>query len=303
MLPAFDTGQGTELRIDGQGAAIQAGVNWNSPAYFGLFRIPTLAGRVFDQRDSEDSPRVVVLSETAARRFFPGANPLGRRIDYPDMRRHPTGILGEVIGVVGDVTYGPPGTKTGPVVYSSTLQNRPGWFLEVRAARDPRALVPALRGMAHALNPESRVYDVRTMNQLIGLATWRERLAAVLLGAMAALSLILAGVGIYGVFSYAVAARAREIGVRIALGAGRERILGMVMREAARLSATALAVGLPAAWLLTRALSSQLYRVSPADPAIYASVAALLLAVALLACYLPARRATRIDPIDSLRCE
>jgi ABC-type antimicrobial peptide transport system permease subunit len=141
------------------------------------------------------------------------------------------------------------------------------------------------------------------MDQLIGLATWRARLAAVMLGLMAALSLTIAAVGIYGVFSYAVAARSREIGVRIALGAGRERILGMVLREGAALSAAALAVGLPAAWVLTRALSSQLYRVSPGDPAIYASVAALLLAVALLACYIPARRATRIDPMQTLRSE
>ncbi len=303
MLPAYDTGQGTELRIDGQGPAILTGVNWNSPAYFGLFRIPTLAGRVFDERDGENSPRVVVLSESAARRFFPGANPLGRRIDYPDMRRNRTGVIGEVIGVVGDVKYGPPGAKTRPVVYSSTLQNRPGWFLEVRAARDPRPLVPALREIARTLDPEARVYDVRTMDQVIGLTTWRARLAAVLLGLMAALSLALAAVGIYGVFSYAVAARTREMGVRIALGAGRERILGMVLREGAALSAAALAVGLPVAWALTRTLSSQLYRVSAADPVTYVSVAALLLAVALLACYLPARRATRVDPVEALRHE
>ena len=303
MMPAFDTGQGTQLRIDGQGLGIQTAVNWNSPAYFGLFRIPTLAGRVFDARDKDGSSPVVVLSESAARRFFPGANPLGRRIDYPEMRRNPTGALGEVIGVVADVRYGAPGAKTGPVVYASTLQTRPGAFLEVRAARDPRPLVPALRQIAHALDPEVRVYDVRTMDQLIALATWRARLAAVLLGLMAALSLAIAAVGVYGVFSYAVAARSREIGVRIALGAGRERILGMVLREGAVLSAAALAVGLPAAWMLTRTLSSQLYRVSPADPLVYLSVAAVLLGVALLACYVPARRATRIDPMATLRSE
>jgi ABC-type antimicrobial peptide transport system permease subunit len=211
--------------------------------------------------------------------------------------------LAEVIGVVGDVKYGPPEAKTRPVVYASTLQNRLGYFLEVRAAGDPRPLVPTLRKTAYTLDPEVRVYDVRTMDQLVGLATWRARLAAVLLGLMAALSLALAAVGIYGVFSYAVAARSREIGVRIALGAGRERILGMVLREGAALSAAAVAVGVPAAWMLTRTLSSQLYRVSPADPVTYISVAALLLAVALLACYLPARRATCVDPVEVLRHE
>jgi predicted permease len=298
-LPSYGPDQGTDLSIDGRGPAIDTGVFETSPAYFELFGIPTLAGRVFDERDREDRPRVVVLSESAAQRFFPGANPLGRRIDFP----HVYGPLAEVIGVVGDVKYGPPEAKAGPVVYSSTLQNQIGSFLEVRTARDPQPLTPALRKLAHTLDPEARVYDVRTMDQLIGLATWRARLAAVLLGLMAALSLAIAAVGVYGVFSYAVAARSREIGVRIALGAGRERILGMVLREGAALSAAALAVGLPAAWVLTRTLSSQLYRVSPADPVIYVSVAALLLAVALAACYIPARRATRIDPMETLRSE
>jgi len=299
MLPSYGPDEGTALRVDGRGPAIDTNDFEASPAYFGLFRIPTLAGRVFDERDGENSPRVVVLSELAARRFFPDASPLGRRIEYP----HANGTLAEVIGVVGDVKYSDPETKPRPVVYSSTLQSRPGNFLEVRAARDPRALLPALRGIAHALDPEVRVYDVRTMDQLIGLATWRARLAAVLLVSMAALSLTIAAVGIYGVFSYAVAARSREIGVRIALGAGRERILGMVLREGAALSAAALAVGVPAAWVLTRTLSSQLYRVSPGDPVVYLSVAGLLLAVALAACSVPALRATRIDPVETLRSE
>jgi predicted permease len=299
VLPAYGPDQGTELRIDGRGAAIDTGVFETSSGYFGVFRVPILAGRVFDANDAEGQPRVAVLSESAARRFFPGANPLGRRIECP----HRADCLAEVIGVVGDVKYGPPEAAARPVVYSSTLQSELGYFLEVRAARDPRPLVPALRAIARALDPEVRVYDVRTIDQLIGLATWRARLAAILLGLMAALSLIIAAVGVYGVFSYAVAARSREIGVRIALGAGRERILGMVLREGATLSVAALALGLPAAWMLTRTLSSQLYRVSPADPVIYVSVAALLLAVALLACYIPARRATRIDPMKTLRCE
>jgi predicted permease len=299
MLPSYGPDWGTELRADGRGPAIQTSDFVLSSPYFKLFRIPTLAGRVFDGRDRVGSPLVVVLNETAARRFFPGENPIGRRIDYPGV----SNALAEVVGVVGDVKYGPPEAKSMPVVYSSTLQNQTGWFLEVHSARDPRLLVPALRQIARTLDPEARVYDVRTMDQLIGLATWRARLAAVLLGLMAALSLAIAAVGVYGVFSYAVAARSREMGVRIALGAGRERILGMVLREGAALSAAALVVGLPAAWVLMRTLSSQLYHVSPADPVIYVSVAALLLAVALLACYIPARRATRIDPMQTLRTE
>jgi predicted permease len=270
-----------------------------SPAYFGLFRVPTLAGRVFTDADGEDRPRVVVLSESAARRFFPGEKAVGRRVEYPHAVQH----LAEVIGVVGDVKYGPPEERARPVVYSSTLQNQPGSMLAVRAARDPRPLIPVLRKIARALDSEVRVYDVTTMGEIIAQATWRARLAAVLLGAMAALSLALAAVGVYGVFTYAVAARYRDFGVRLALGAGRSRILRMVLREGAVLSAVSLAAGLPFAFTLTRVLSGQLYRVSSADPLAYLSAIMLLVAVAMLACYLPARRATRIDPMEALRHE
>jgi len=299
MLPAYGPDWGTELRIDGRGPAIETGVFEASPAYFRLFRIPTLAGRVFDARDSEAGPPVVVLSEAAARRFLPGENPLGRRIDYP----HQNGVLAEIVGVVGDVKYGPPEAAQRAVVYSSALQNQVGPYLEVRAARDPRPLVPALRQIAHALNPDVRVYDVRTMSQIVGMTMWRARLASFLLASMAGLSLALAAVGIYGVFSYAVAARLREMGVRIALGAGRGDILGIVFREGAALAAAALAIGLPMAWLLARTLSTELYRISPADPAAFVSVGGLLLAVALAACMIPARRATRVDPVEVLRHE
>jgi predicted permease len=299
MLPAYGPDWGTGLRIDGRGAAIDTGVFEASPSYFRLFRIPTLAGRVFDERDTADRPRVALLSESAARRFFPDSNPIGRRIDCP----HTGNCLAEVIGVVGDVKYGAPEARQRGVVYSSALQSQVGPFLEVRAERDPRLLAPALRQMAHALDPESHVYDVRTMSQIAGLTMWRARLATVLLGVMAALSLALAAVGIYGVFSYAVAARLREMGVRIALGASRGDILGIVFREGAALAAAALFIGLPAAWLLARTLSTELYRVSPADPVTYVAVGGLLLAVALAACMIPARRATRVDPMEVLRHE
>ncbi|MFB3776288.1 MAG: ADOP family duplicated permease [Bryobacteraceae bacterium] len=299
VLPAFGPDEGTVLRIDGRGSPIETGVFQTSPTYFRLFQVPVLAGRVFTDADREDRPRVVVLSDSAARRFFPGENPVGRRIEYP----HAIQNLAEVVGVVGDVKYGPPEERTRPVVYSSTLQNRPGSFLVVRAAHDPRPLIPALRQTVRALDREARVYDVRTIADIVAQATWRARLAAVLLGLMAALSLALAAVGVYGVFTYAVAARYRDFGVRLALGAGRSRILRMVLREGAVLSSVSLAVGLPFTFVLTRLLSSQLYRVSSADPLAYSSAIMLLVAVAMLACYLPARRATRIDPMEALRHE
>jgi putative ABC transport system permease protein len=296
-LPAFGPDLGTELQVEGREDPVDTGDFRVSPAFFRLFRVPLVAGRAFDERDRAGSPLVVVISESAARRFFPGKNPLGRHMDYPQM----IDSQAEVVGVAGDVKFGGPRAKDRPVVYSSVLQSRIGGFLAVRTAGDPRAWTAALRNLAHALDAEAPVDDIRTMDEIAATATWRERLAAVLLTVMAALSLALAAVGIYGVFSYAVAARTRDLGVRMALGATRETILGMVIRECADLSLAALLAGLPTALVLSRLLGSQLFHVSAANPLSYATTAGLLVSAAMLACVIPARRATRIDPVVALR--
>jgi predicted permease len=298
-LPGSGSDEGTMLRVEGREGFQDTGDYRVSPAFFQLFRIPIVAGRPFDERDGADSPPVVVISEAAAHRFFPGVNPLGRHMDYP----HTNGRQAEVIGVAGDVKFGQPRAKDRPVVYSSVVQIRAGGYLTVRTAGNPRALVGALRNLAHTLDPEAPVYGIRTMDEVVAATTWREQLGAVLLGVMAALSLVLAAVGIYGVFSYAVAARTRDFGVRIALGANRGTILTMVVRECATLAGIALMIGLPAAWALSRLLASQLFHLSAANPLTYATTAALLAGVAFLACILPARRATRIDPMVALRSE
>jgi predicted permease len=298
-LPAFGPDWGTELHVEGREDAVDTGDFRVSPGFFRLFRVPIVAGRAFDERDGPDSPRVVVISEAAARRFFPGQNPLGRHMEYPQMNDYQA----EVVGVAGDVKFGPPRAKDRPVTYSSVLQSRIGGYLTVRAAGNPRALIGALHNLANRLDPEAPVYGIRTMDEIVAATTWRERLGAVLLGIMAALSLVLAAVGIYGVFSYAVAARTRDFGVRIALGATRGTILTMVVRECATLAGIALVLGLPTALALSRLLASQLFHVSAANPLSYATTAALLIAVAFLACVVPARRATRIDPMAALRSE
>jgi putative ABC transport system permease protein len=283
--------------VEGRAAAVDTGEVEVSPAYFQLFRIRLMDGRVFTENDRIGTPRVVVLSELAARRFFPGVNPLGRHVDFPQANQ----LQAEVIGVVGDVKYRSPEDADRPVVYASERQSLRGGSLAVRTARDPRGLIPELRRLIRGLDPEARVYDVQTMDEIIGAATWRARLAAGLLGFLAALALTLAAVGIYGVFSYSVAARTREIGVRMAMGATRASVLGMILRQGAALVAAALMLGIPVALLLARGLRSQLYRISPADSFAYISVAVLLVGVVLLACYIPARRATRIDPVEALR--
>jgi predicted permease len=295
-LPAYGPDNGTTLEVEGREDAVQTGDFAVSPAFFRLFRVPIVAGRAFDEQDGPASPLVVVISESAARRFFPGQNPVGRHIEYPQTRQQ-----AEVKGVAGDVKFGGPRAEDGPVVYYSMRQSGANGYLAVRTTGDPRALTGALRSLAHALDPEAPVFAVRTMEEIAAAATWRERLAAVLLGVMAALSLALAAVGIYGVFSYAVAARTRDFGVRMALGATRGNVLAMVVRDCATLTGVALLPGLPAALGLSRLLSSQLFHVNAANPLSYLTTTGLLVSVAFLACVLPARRATRIDPAMALR--
>jgi predicted permease len=298
-VPASGVDQGTSLHVEGRAAAVDTGEAEVSPRYFRLFRIPLIAGRVFTENDRMGTPRVVVLSELAARRFFPGVSPVGRHMDFPQANQ----FQAEVVGVVGDVKYRSPEDADRPVVYASERQSPRGGSLTVRTARNPHGLIPELRRLIHGLDPEARVYDVQTMDEIIGAATWRARLAAGLLGFLAALALTLAAVGIYGVFSYSIAARTRDIGVRIAMGATRASVLGMILRQGAALAAAALLLGIPVARMLARGLRSQLYRVSPADFFAYTSAAVLLMGVVLLACYIPARRATRIDPVEALRHE
>jgi predicted permease len=290
-LPAYGPDWGTTLHVEGREDPVDTGDFRVSPGFFRLFRVPMIAGRPFDEREGVDSPLVVVISEAAAHRFFPGQNPLGRHMEYPHMNHRQA----EVVGVAGDVKFGLPRAKDRPVTYSSVLQSRVGGYLTVRTG--------ALRNLARTLDAGAPVYGVRTMDEIVAAGTWRERLGAMLLGVMAALSLVLAAVGIYGVFSYAVAARTRDFGVRIALGANRGTILTMVVRECATLAGIALLIGLPTALALSRLLASQLFHVSAANPLSYATTAALLVAVAFLACMLPARRATRIDPMVALRSE
>jgi len=188
-------------------------------------------------------------------------------------------------------------------VYLCSLQSSDIGILAVRTGGEPFAIIPLLREQVRSLDPELPVYDVMTMSERVASVTWRARLSTMLLAAMSILALLLAVLGIYGVFSYRVAARTRDIGLRMALGAQRRDILGMVVGEGILLCAVSLALGLPAALALSRFLRSQLYGVPPYDPLTFVVVAALVAAAALTASYLPARRATRIDPVEILRHE
>ncbi|HLL75119.1 MAG TPA: ABC transporter permease [Pyrinomonadaceae bacterium] len=271
-----------------------------TPGYFRALQIPLVSGRTFTDQDTEKSPMVVVVNETMARRFWPGESPVGKRITiWRDEK-----FAREVVGVVGD-TRSAPGEPAGPQMYVPYAQD-PNWgslSLVVRSSADPASLVAAARNEIHALDKAIPVYNVRPMRDVVAAALAERRASTLLVGAFALLALLLSLVGIYGVTAYYVTQRRHEIGVRMALGAQARHVLGLVMAQSLRLTVAGLALGLFGAAALTRVLESLLYGVRPTDPATFAAAAALLGAVALLACLLPARRATKVDPLIALRAE
>jgi putative ABC transport system permease protein len=272
--------------------------------YFRALGIPLLQGRLFNSTDTAGTPTVAIVSAGMAKRFWPGENVIGRRL-RPGF---PNDSWCTVVGVVGDVKSGGLDDKSSLALYLP-YEQAPSPFLTrdltyvVRTATDPLAAIPALTKSIQSVDPELPVFDVATMEQLIHRSVSEPRFNAFLLGIFAALALGLSGVGIYGVMSFAVNQRTREIGVRVALGAGRQDVVRLVFDKGMRLALAGIAVGLAGAFALTRFLSSFLFAVPPDDPATFATVSALLIVVALVACYIPARRAMNVDPLVALRYE
>jgi putative ABC transport system permease protein len=274
-----------------------------TPEYFRVLGIRLRRGRTFDDRDRAGAPTVTIVNEAFARRHWPGEDALGRRFSL----RGPEGPWLEIVGVVGDTRMLSADAVPGPVFYLPHAQKERDWMtwmaLLVRAepGRDPRSLAPAVRAAVRELDPRLPVHRIATVEELYGESTARRRFATTLLTAFAALALLLGTVGMYGVLSYAVAQRRREIGIRIALGARSTTVVGDVLRQALALTALGVVIGLAGALALTRLLGALLYEVSPADPATYVAVALLLAVVAAVAAWMPAWRATRIDPLVVLR--
>ncbi len=277
------------------------GVTWASPDYFTTLGIRLVRGRWFTDRDREGQPKVVVINETAARRFWPNEDPIGKRMGLGQGGFRDGA---EVIGVVADVRYDTVETPPGPDAYIPLLQSsRPGGYIFLRSRVPPSALVPLVGHEIASVDRDLPFSDVKTMDERYGEATWRTWTIGSLLSLFAALALVLAVVGIFAVLAQSVAQRTREIGVRMALGAGPRDIRRLVLGRAMRIAGTGVAIGLGGAWFASRMLTTLLYEVEPNDPSVLSVLALLLFAVTLVASYVPARRAARIDPLETIRAE
>ncbi len=282
---------------------VSIGVHRVSPGYIRALRVPLLAGRWFTEQDAAGAKRVTVINETMARRYWPAADPVGQSLDL-SWALGPGYAPVEIVGVVSDVKYDDMAAPFGNDVYVPYLQDGyPCYYLTVRTAGDPLSLVAAVRQAVTAVQRELPVSDVMTMAQRIANSTSRTRFIAVLLVLFAVLALVLAVTGLYGLIAYSVAQRTREIGIRMALGARSVEVLCLTLRQGMGLVAIGVTIGMAAALALTRLMRSLLYEVSAADPLTFAAVALLLALAAFLACYIPARRAARIDPMVALRHE
>jgi len=271
-----------------------------SPRYFQTMGIPLLAGRDFDARDRLGSPGTVILNEAAAKRFFPGENPIGKhmKVAWAPL------TTPEIIGVVGDIRHNGLDTAPDPCLFLSQAQ-APTFAaaLVVRTSQDPAAAVAAVREAIRSVDPSQGVLAIKPMEQLLSDSMSRPKLDLTVLGIFGLLALILASIGIYAVISYSVEQRRREMGIRVALGAIPRSVSALVLREGLFLALTGIAAGSIAALGLTRYLRTLLFEVRPTDPLVFAGVAAILAAAAAAGCYFPARRATRVDPALVLREE
>jgi putative ABC transport system permease protein len=274
-----------------------------SPDYFNVMGVPLFKGRLFTDRDGPSTPNAVIINQTLADRAFPGEESVGQHITFMFTADQPPF---EIVGVVGDEKVKSLDASTAPVIYFPFRQSpESNMSLVVRTTTDPQIMAAAVRNEVQSIDREIPLYSVMTMEKLISNApaTFMRRYPAYLIGVFAAVALVLAVVGIYGVISYSVSQRVSEMAIRVALGAQRSDILKLILKQGMLLAFLGIAAGLVGAIALTYLISSLLFGVSAADPLTYAAVSGILALVAMLACYLPARRAMKVDPIAALRYE
>jgi putative ABC transport system permease protein len=320
-LPLAGMGGEAEVRYEGQPPPTSEHEQGTAslfqaitPGYFNAMGIPIVRGRAFTNRDTADTIPVTVIEESLVEKFFPGADPIGKRIAFEFAGGHGPAarpIWREIVGVVRHVRhYGLVNEPANFQVYAP-LEQLPLWFrdrrptmtLFARTALPPEQVISAVRQVVSGLDPDVPVFGLQTMQQYVDQATEQSRLSTTLLTAFAALALVLAGLGIYGVLSYLVSRRTQEIGIRVALGATRSDVMRLIVGHGMKLTAAGIAIGVAAAWAITLWMRSLLVGVSPHDPGTFAAIAVLLGGIALVASYVPGRRATRVDPVDTLRTE
>jgi putative ABC transport system permease protein len=283
-----------------------ADLRFSSPELLRTLGIPLISGRDFSEHDDLSSTRVAIVNEAFAMRFFPGENPIGKRFT-PGLSEHGKKVAREIVGVVGNVRHRGLSADIVPEYYLPYSQV-PGSSLTMclRTAGDPASVTSAARAALASMDPDLPLYDVKTLHNYVEASVAQPRLHAVLLEAFAGLALVLTSIGIYGVVAYSVVQRTQEIGIRMTLGASRSDVLKMVLNGALRLVAGGVLIGLFGAAIVSRffsSLSSLLFQVKPLDTITFISVTAILIAVSLLASYVPARRATRVDPMVAVRYE
>jgi predicted permease len=307
-VPLSGSSNGTELKVEGYkprsgGELTPAGLNLVGPGYFKTLETPILRGREFALSDQALAPKVAIINETAARDYFGDTNPLGRGISIPEWIGDPSWL--EIVGVVKDAKQRDLRQRATPMAYVPVFQSGvpSGVTFEIRTASNPATTTAAVLHAIAQTDSRLPVFDVRTLSEQMDESLLEERLVASLSSLFGALAVLLACVGLYGLMMYAVNRRTNEIGIRMALGAERRQIARMILRETVLMVAAGLAIGIPASFGLSKFIQSELYGLQPHDPITIAAASLLMGAIASLAAYLPARRASRVDPIVALRYE
>src|SRR5215472_1478925 len=292
-----------ERKTPDENKNLGAGAMSVGPGYFQTMGIPLVEGREFTDRDSENAPSVVIVNEELARRYFTGEDAVGKRISTKK-NKDGNPIWSEIVGVVKTGKYRSLRESPQPFLYHPFEQGfDPRATLVVESAGDPRPQIPAVRQVIQSLDPTLPILELQTMDDYMTVPLFFARITGVLLGVFGALALALAMVGLYGVIAFSVVQRTREIGIRVALGANRRDVLLTVVGQGLKLTLIGAVIGVAAAFAVTRLIQSLLYGLSATDPATFAAATILLVAVAFMACYLPARSASRVDPMVALRYE